>query len=414
MGSELPPRTSYPRLSVATVGKIKEYPLPNTQERTVAIDRINTDPKAIMDYLKQALCDGGCAAVICNRVRRAQELYLALKSANLVERENLVLFHARFPYAWRENIENKVLSQFGKDGIRPKKAIVVATQVIEQSLDLDFDVMVSDLAPVDLFIQRAGRLHRHIHHDEDRPEKLREARLGLALPDVVDGLPIFGNDERVYDRAILLRSWLVLSECDRITLPQETARLIEGVYDDGINLEEYPLTVRQALRLAEEKSRKERERELYQARNRMIPGPDDEELFNMFSLNLEEDNPSIHQAFRALTRLSDPGVNLICLHQTPKGLALEADGTGSPIQVQEKPNKSLTLELLRRSLSIQRGDIVRYFLGLGPPKPWKEVAALRYHYLAIFDESGRCPLTGADLTLSLDHEIGLIVEKEAK
>ena len=127
---------------------------------------VGRDPAEILAYLQQELTAGGCAAVICNTVRRAQDIYRILDDARQnglldIPKDDLILFHARFPPVWRQEIEQTVLDKFGKNGHRPHKAIVVATQVIEQSLDLDFDLMLTDLAPVDLIIQRAGRLHRH-------------------------------------------------------------------------------------------------------------------------------------------------------------------------------------------------------------------------------------------------------------
>src|SRR5450756_289471 len=73
------------------------------------------------------------------------------------------LLHSRFPFEEREAREQRTLKRFGKpgDAVRPVRAVLVATQIIEQSLDIDFDLMISELPPIDLLFQRAGRLHRH-------------------------------------------------------------------------------------------------------------------------------------------------------------------------------------------------------------------------------------------------------------
>ena len=147
----------------------------------------------IVEKLREKLNNGGCAAVICNTVTRAQEVFQAIQKLEgeekLCDDANLFLFHARFPMAWREEIEQKVLRMFGPgpekgkpNPDRPRRAIVVATQVIEQSLDLDFDVMISDLAPVDLLLQRSGRLHRH---EVNKPRR-HEYCLWIAEPPVED------------------------------------------------------------------------------------------------------------------------------------------------------------------------------------------------------------------------------------
>src|SRR5581483_7852384 len=96
---------------------------------------------------------------------------------------------------------------------RPARAVLVATQVIEQSLDLDFDLMVSELAPVDLVLQRLGRLHRHAR--PDRPAHLSTPTLWLIEPTLEDGVPRFEDgQDLVYDPHILLRSWLELRHRD--------------------------------------------------------------------------------------------------------------------------------------------------------------------------------------------------------
>ncbi len=166
-----------------------------------------------MQELKSRLAGGGCAAVICNTVIRAQEIYFALKEANFIAEDHLTLFHSRFPPAWRKKIEAKVLGQFGKEGARPEKAIVVATQVIEQSLDLDFDLMVSDLAPVDLLIQRIGRLHRH--QRDVRPSGLLAPQMLIARPAGDANAPDFGSSRYIYAPFILWRTWLAVVLIDR-------------------------------------------------------------------------------------------------------------------------------------------------------------------------------------------------------
>jgi CRISPR-associated endonuclease/helicase Cas3 len=145
------------------------HEIPMEKPRTVALRSRNTDLPTLTPTLSRQLDLGGCAAVICNTVSRAIEVYRHLRD-NLKDTECL-LFHARTLQMWRREREEEVLRKFGKgekqaDGTyanphRPRRAVLVATQVIEQSLDLDFDLMVSEIAPVDLLLQRCGRLHRH-------------------------------------------------------------------------------------------------------------------------------------------------------------------------------------------------------------------------------------------------------------
>src|SRR5690606_13841670 len=134
----------YPAVTIASDTEITVERLPAGDARTITMEWIGNTPEDIVVALRARLRDGGCAAVICNRVARAQELYTALRAAGSVPDDQLLLLHARTPAVWRSQTEEAVLHRFGKEGSqRAAKSIVVATQVIEQSLDLDFDLLIT-------------------------------------------------------------------------------------------------------------------------------------------------------------------------------------------------------------------------------------------------------------------------------
>lgn len=179
---------------------------------------------------------GGCICILANTVGSAQGIYRELKKLLKDDDVWLKLFHARFRAGKRQEIEKEVLSRFDKsslrdDGssdmtLRPRRAILVATQVVEQSLDLDFDEMITEVAPIDLLLQRAGRLHRH---NRKNRQTGNERKLHVLLPsnDTLE----FGKSEYVYDRYILIRTLFALQrEC--INLPEDMRKLIELVYSD--------------------------------------------------------------------------------------------------------------------------------------------------------------------------------------
>jgi CRISPR-associated endonuclease/helicase Cas3 len=118
---------------------------------------------AVLEEVLNPLAAGaGCAAVVCTTVADAQETYAFLKRRfDLKPGEEIVLLHARFPGDQRERATRTVVQALGRTGRRPDRMVVVATQVIEQSLDLDADLVVSDLAPIAQLLQRAGRCWRH-------------------------------------------------------------------------------------------------------------------------------------------------------------------------------------------------------------------------------------------------------------
>lgn len=407
---------AYPRLTIASALGVQSIALEAPSSRTIILEQCDTQPQIIVENLRTALQHGGCAAVICNRVKRTQELYKEIQAAGLVPEEDLILFHARFPFAWREEIEKTVLSKFGKrknndqNSSRPAKSIVVATQVIEQSLDLDFDFMISDLAPIDLLIQRAGRLHRHGQNDPIRPEYLKIPRLVIAYPQTNE-IPEFGNDEYVYDRSVMLKTWLELKDKSTIILPQETTALIEAVYGDVLVKDEI---LRNEIEDAIEKAKQKECKAVFNAITQLIYEPDEEDLLDRRNNALDEDNPAINVAFRAMTRDAEPGITLICLHRVENSLRLSPDDPHSIVDVTEKPDKELTKKLLRNSLNLQNFAIVKYFGEQEPElkwKGWKEAAALKHCVPIVFD-NGRCHLPNSKHVLILDRHLGLFIHKE--
>jgi hypothetical protein len=120
---------------------------------------------------------------ICNAVDEAIVAHEALTA--LRPEGTTHLFHARFAQGDRVAIEDAVLARFGREAEVQQRGghVLVATQVVEQSLDLDFDLVVSDLAPVDLLIQRAGRLWRHMDIRPDASRAAAGPKLLVVSPD---------------------------------------------------------------------------------------------------------------------------------------------------------------------------------------------------------------------------------------
>ena len=428
--SALPPIKRYPRLTfAASDGKVDAIELTPSDEKTLQFEWIDRDEESVIQQLTDELRDGGCAVVICNTVTRAQKLYglLSTREEKLCDDDNLILFHARFPMAWREELEQRVLKKFGpneKDKSkpnpnRPAKAIVIATQVVEQSLDLDFDVMISDHAPVDLLLQRAGRLQRHAVNN---PRKY-PYRLLIATPEVNDDMPKFERgDKFVYDEYILLRSWIVLNDiaAKQIVLPTDLPMLIEQVYGDAEPTDQPELLA--ALARAKEEMTRDELGLKVKARKRLIAKPDDEDLLWGDNAALEEDDPSVHEAFQALTRGDRLGVSVVCLHRVKGQLLLEPDDSGAVFDIGVKIDKTLVRELARHAVSVRHPDPKVEHYWLAEPddaqmkeilRKWKKVAALRYHRVAIF-EDGVCRLkeTGYIMRLNKYDKLGLRVEKE--
>ena len=425
-----PPARTYPRITFATGdGQVDAIALTPPRSKPLSFDWLPRNVDNVVAKLCETLRGGGCAAVICNTVGRAQDVFEAIRTLpeerKMCNDDDLILFHARFPMAWREDIEQKVLRKFGPgpekgkpNADRPSRAIVVATQVIEQSLDLDFDVMISDHAPIDLLLQRAGRLHRHSVNDPRRHPYC----LWITESAVEMDVPQFDRkDTFVYDEYVLLRSWLALKgrELGIIRMPEDMTGLIESVYGDR------GLAISDEIESVLDRTKQEMDRDEFnergKARKRRVVKPDDEELLWGDNLDLEEDDPSVHETFQALTRSGRPGLRVVCLHRIDGRLHLEPE-EGSPFyDPNDKPSPWLVPELAWRSVTIRRRDVEEYLLNESPNaeirtilKHWKRIAALRYHRVAIF-EDGLCHLEGTDLILKLDKksQLGLQIMKEA-
>jgi CRISPR-associated endonuclease/helicase Cas3 len=294
---------------------------------------------------------------------------------------------------------------------RPRRAVLVATQVIEQSLDLDFDLMVTDLAPADLILQRSGRLHRHEHGD-GRPPNLRDrASIWICRPDDETGVPNFDSgDAAVYGEYVLLRSWLALRNRDVIRIPTDIGPLIEEVYDDR----PCPKTSSDALAAVwarwESEYLVERERERAEAEQRWLKPPHFTGLISAVASDpREEDAPDFHQAHQALTRLVRPSVSVVCLYGTNERPALDPGGH-HPVDAGSVPDIAEARRLLRRSLTVSDRRIVNRLLQEDPPPSWKRSALLRHQRLIILDPQGVAAVGG--YRVRLDEELGFLVERK--
>lgn len=224
------PAPAYPRLLLADERGLQGATCASRPLPSIRLQAVGAELDSLADCALECLQGGGCGALIVNTVDRAQTLYLGLRE-RLDDSARLLLFHARFPADQRGEREREVLAAFGVDGERPAGALLIATQVAEQSLDIDFDFMLSDLAPVDLLLQRAGRLHRH---RRTRPAAHAEARLFVAglAPERLPDLKGTGW-ECVYDPYILGRTWALLSREAELQLPQDIDRLVQAVYGEA-------------------------------------------------------------------------------------------------------------------------------------------------------------------------------------
>ena len=225
--------TGYPLATVGAAGHRTAVAVRSRpgRARALPVRFLRTSDDALAE-IARAAGEGRAVLYVRNSVDDAIEAYEELAARGL----DADLFHARFALADRLEIERRVVAAFGKESEARQRAgkVLVATQVVEQSLDLDFDAMATDLAPVDLLIQRAGRLWRH-----HRPERSGRPELLVVGPDPVADADdawfesAFRRAAYVYqDHARLWLSARALRDAGAIESPGGLRALVEAVYGD--------------------------------------------------------------------------------------------------------------------------------------------------------------------------------------
>lgn len=426
------PESDYPRITWTTGGRPQARTLlqKGEKKRELMIEWVDGRIEeqsgrcqfvgSLGEKLRDKLANGGCAAVICNTVARAQQMYRALGAFFDPETE-LDLFHARFLFEDRERQEKLTLWRFSKAGKkidfgnsverevkRPLRFVLVATQVIEQSLDLDFDLMVSDFAPTDLWLQRSGRIWRH----EGNPRyDIAQPTLWLCQPEIGESeLHFDSGTEAVYQPGwILLRSWLALNDqrwqlaaSQRIVkIPDEIELLIDATYpkEDTSSSADCPAhftpqqcDLWQTLRRKHDELQKEYESF---AEEKLLREPQNtEHLGEFFRRDLEEELENIHATHRALTRLGD-SIGVICFNK------------GDSFDEKAIPDPDETEKLLRRSVTISRKGLVQQLRALPLPSGWKTSPLLRHYRKIVLGRE----IEGLDYVLKLDKRIGVLIDK---
>lgn len=420
---------TYPRLSIATADGAASHSVETVDDSRppLRIERLPHDIqdeegmwRDVADRLERALAGGGTAAVICNTVAQAQAAWRALAAVFPVDQ--LDLFHARFRQRERRGIQNRVLRDFGKrvvddDGtrIRPQRRIVIATQIIEQSLDLDFDLMVSMFCPVDLLLQRSGRLQRHRGTDELRPATLRTPVLWLIGYHEDDAVPSFPMGSlAVYGAFPLLRSWWALRGRDDIRIPVDIQPLIELAYDQTADPPVDALWLADAWLAARKDFERRRDNDEREARGRVIPALDEDDPCvgnDALTRELRSSEPEEQLApelagFAARTRLGPPSITAVLL------TAAEADRYRAAIDPPrgKKPPPKEVVELLDRSVGVSLRGVTQALAAMGRPAAWDEVAALRYATLVVLaDRDER--VVNERWSVRLDDRLGVCFDR---
>jgi CRISPR-associated endonuclease/helicase Cas3 len=252
----------YPAITVKTSGSPSVL-LPvvhHTGTKTVQVSPVvvpDFDDVTIVVSQAARLAEEGQNVVwIRNTVHHAQEAYRMVNSAREGDSFEVGLLHSRFPAFQRASYLQSTLEELKKYHLheerwlwmlgkpespradaRPKGCVLVATQVVEQSVDIDADVLITDLAPTDMLLQRLGRLHRHDRGDRGQPivhlavpQAVAENSRALSANEIKKSL---GSVGRVYAPYALLRTWKEWQPVRDLSLPTGIRRLLERTYSDS-------------------------------------------------------------------------------------------------------------------------------------------------------------------------------------
>ena len=220
---------SYPLLTWTDGGKIMQKALPyNADKKTIHISKCKD--KDIIEIVRSAVSSGGCVGIIMNTVSRAQSTTKLIKNEIT---DNVLLYHAQYIMPDRAAKEEILLERIGSDSKSEKRQglVVIGTQVLEQSLDIDFDILITDICPVDLLLQRIGRLHRHTRK---RPDELKIPVCYVLTDEYEDDN---SGSKSIYG------TWLLKETLEHIpdivTLPDDISPLVQKVYDSFDDSDEY-------------------------------------------------------------------------------------------------------------------------------------------------------------------------------
>ena len=364
-------------------------------ERMIHGDTLEDQADAVSRLLKEKLAEGGCAAVVLNTVHRAQ--CIARRLQEDFGDENVILLHSRFVMPDRLRLEQELLDRMGKssDAKKRHRIIAVGTQVIEQSLDFDADVMISDLCPMDLLLQRIGRLHRHAFRDARRPEGLHHPVCHILC---AGNNEIEKGAEAVYGAYLLMRTRMLLPQM--ISLPDDIAFLVNAVYDEEVPLPEVP----EDYEKAREKDLVKRKKLENEAGSFRIHDPG-----KNFSSLLSDGIPPDEDTGRAQVRAGEQSFEVLLLTHLASGefAPLPWLRKGERWSSEQCPTPEDARAILAQRISLPIGllrklgwERLREMLAL--PEPWRLSPWLRHAHLLVLDENLTAVLDDIILTYRMD------------
>ena len=396
--------TRYPRLTFATRrGVTASTFAPRATPVSIALEHRADDLDAVAREIVASITNGGCAGWICNTVARAQAAFKAVElQAPEIPR---LLLHSRLlpdERAERELRLEEWLGPESRGAVRPHRSIVIGTQVLEQSLDIDFDRLFTDVAPVDLVLQRAGRLQRHAR--TNRASGHAPPRLVVVRPAGPWESVAIKTIASVYAEALVRGTLRSLAPREVIVLPDDIEAMVEEVYRDEMPAADDALLGA----FIDYRGANSADRQI--AEQRLMPRPSiEDDPFGDLRVTFDDaEDPGLHEQLRAMTRLGPQSVDIVCLVQRDGALHID-EADPHIIDLTLPPDPSTIRRLVRRSIGVTRESLVRELLrdASYQPDAWEQSALLRYRRAVAFEDG--VAVVG-ETRLTLDRALGLLIE----
>ena len=401
---------AYPLLTYTENNAVKQKALAfDGENKEVSVRRIIRDEVAAT--AGYAVERGGCVGVIVNTVRKAQEIAAELQSA--FPKAEVIIMHAQFIMTDRAKREEQILKRVGKHSTPEsrRRLIIVGTQVLEQSLDLDFDLMITELCPMDLLLQRTGRLHRH---NRVRPQGL-ETACCFVLDETDDSFD--SGSAAIYGEWLLMRTRALLP--NKLTIPSDIPLLVQRVYDENDDRMLGELT--EGMESAKEEYVKKTKKKERNACNWLIGKPSERKgksldgwLDNAIGLSSE-------QAGERAVRDGDPSIDVIALMRDAEGqIHTVSDECERVIPADRPPSREEVLLIARQKLRLPRFFGRRWNIDSTITQlesetksnfsAWQDSALLKEELVLLFDNELNAVL--GEVRLHYDIKTGLTYEKE--
>lgn len=408
--------TAYPLITYTDGDEIRQITkFDNAPDSEVEVNVKFLHDDALTECVEQMIVGGGIVGIIVNTVRRAQSLAKSLEKefSGKYGDDIVEVFHSAFIATQRIKKENDLMVAIGRGALRPHRKIIIGTQVIEQSLDIDFDVMISDLAPMDLLIQRLGRLHRH---NIERPQKHKNPIVYVLGQN--DNFDFNSGSSAVYGEYLLARTQYYLPKTMRF--PADISILVQKVYGD------------EAPELSAELEKKYRDfKKKHDARIRLksekasdyrIDSPQTNNLVGSMKMLASFENPLPEDSEKyacAQVRDIDDTIEVIALKTIGEGYGIF--GTDDDIST-EISDPAIAKEIAKNTLVLPRVFSISSKILTGTLKSlekstrmllgWEESSWLNEEVAVIFDKNNRACINGTLVEYSEKYGLSVICKEE--